>query len=356
MRLDQLTFTRFIAAIAIVIYHFGKKIYPFNTDLIAPVVWQSYIGVSYFFVLSGFVMVIAYHKNDSSLIQPKTYFVNRFARIYPVYFLALILAIIYCIGASKAFTPTTLALNLTFLHGFIPKFATSINGPAWSLPVEVLFYISFPFLFNRFYKKTNLLTISLVALIVWIASQAVMFNLLYSEYYQGFPSTSHNLIYYFPFMHFNQFMIGSLAALLFLKFKDKWAGNYDIVILILTVVLYFALRFKPQFVDYHNGLLAPLFALIILALCFNTGFFTKIFKHKWLLFLGEISYGVYILQKPIFGILAGVFEKLGLKGQAYLYFSVSLAALLIASSLSYIYFEKPLRNAIKAKFNAKMSK
>ncbi|MDW5290748.1 hypothetical protein [Formosa sp. PL04] len=60
MRLEQITFTRFLAAISIVIFHHGKNIFPFNQEGVSFIIKQANIGVSYFFILSGFVMVIAY--------------------------------------------------------------------------------------------------------------------------------------------------------------------------------------------------------------------------------------------------------------------------------------------------------
>lgn len=89
MRIEQLTFTRFIAAIAIVIFHFGKESYLFNSDYVSFIFRQAHLGVSYFFILSGFVMIIAYgNKKNINFIE---YIKNRLARIYPVYLLAIVL-------------------------------------------------------------------------------------------------------------------------------------------------------------------------------------------------------------------------------------------------------------------------
>ena len=89
MRIDQLTFTRFFAAIAIVIYHYGVNILPFNHHSINYIFKQANIGVSYFFILSGFVMMIAYRNNNK--INFISYIQKRLARLYPVYFLAIII-------------------------------------------------------------------------------------------------------------------------------------------------------------------------------------------------------------------------------------------------------------------------
>ena len=60
MRIEQLTFTRFLAAIPIVLFHYSREIFPFNTPALNFWVVNANMGVSYFFILSGFVMAIAY--------------------------------------------------------------------------------------------------------------------------------------------------------------------------------------------------------------------------------------------------------------------------------------------------------
>ena len=152
MRLEQLTFTRFLAAISIVVFHYGKSVFPFSHDAIYFIFKQAYIGVSYFFILSGFVMIIAY--NNKGKIEFWDYMKRRFARIYPVFFLAIIVLLTYYMIIGKPIDYKGLILNITMIQSWIPGYALSFNGPGWSLAVEMFFYLSFPFLFNRFYTNT----------------------------------------------------------------------------------------------------------------------------------------------------------------------------------------------------------
>ena len=93
MRIDQLTFLRFIAAIAIVVYHYGAAIAPFHFTAISFLFKQANLGVSFFYVLSGFVMMLAY--TDKAPINAKLFLWNRLARIYPIYILALLAVCIF---------------------------------------------------------------------------------------------------------------------------------------------------------------------------------------------------------------------------------------------------------------------
>ena len=152
MRIEQLTFTRFIAAISIVIFHYGKGSYLFNNEYISFIFQQANIGVSYFFILSGFVMIIAYGNREN--VNFLEYIKNRLARIYPVYLLAIFLVII--INLFKNLNILDLLLNLIMIQSWVHQKALTMNFPGWSLSVEMFFYISFPFLANRIYSNQNL--------------------------------------------------------------------------------------------------------------------------------------------------------------------------------------------------------
>jgi peptidoglycan/LPS O-acetylase OafA/YrhL len=87
MRIEQLTFTRFIAAVAVVIFHFGREVFPFQHPILQPLVLSANIGVSYFFILSGFVMIIAYNKQPN--IDYKQFYISRIARIFPAFLVSI---------------------------------------------------------------------------------------------------------------------------------------------------------------------------------------------------------------------------------------------------------------------------
>ncbi|MFY7757220.1 MAG: acyltransferase family protein [Flavobacterium stagni] len=152
MRIDQLTFTRFLAAVAIVIYHFGKRIFPFNADDVSFLVKHANIGVSYFYILSGFIMIISYGRSQK--VAPLDYYKNRIARIYPVYLLGFLFYFPICIMINYPIDYTLIA-NATMLQSWMPGWVMRYNFPGWSVSVEMLFYFLFPLLFNYGYSKTN---------------------------------------------------------------------------------------------------------------------------------------------------------------------------------------------------------
>ena len=348
MRVEQLTFTRFIAAISIVIFHYAKDIPPFNFDVISFLFDQANLGVSYFFILSGFVMIIAYgqKKNISFL----SYMQKRFARIYPVTFLAAFLLL--CLKITEIFVfpeksdlrVTDFFLGISLQQAWIPTKAMSFNTPAWSITVEWFFYLCFPFLLNRFYKRPNLKMLTTVVLIIWFFSQYILHYLLDSSYYTGFPSASHSFIHYFPLLHLNEFLIGNLAGLVFIKYLNGRKKANDLAIIVTLFVAAVILKYNTT-LSFHNGLLMIVFVPLILLISSNNGLFSKLSNLKFLVFLGELSFGIYILQKPIFMAIKGVFTAFNWH-QPILQFYISLIGLLLVAALSYHYFESPLRRKI----------
>ena len=157
MRLDQLTFTRFLAAIAIVAYHFARETVLFTHESIDFIFKHAYLGVSYFFVLSGFVMVISYqNRGKTSFFH---YLKNRIARIVPLYLFALIACML--IDKTLGYDKLDIIYTFTLFQSWIPGKGLVINFTAWSLSVEFFFYAMFPFLTNWIYKKWKLNTIAI---------------------------------------------------------------------------------------------------------------------------------------------------------------------------------------------------
>lgn len=347
MRLEQLTFTRFIAAVLIVIFHYGQDVYPFNLPSANFIFNQANIGVSYFFILSGFIMIVAY--NNQGKLIPDEYFKNRFARIYPLVVLSVIpflLAAVFLSGKSSL--PDAL-LNLTTLQAWIPGKALAGNFPLWSITVEIFFYLCFPFLVNRFYKKSSFVCVVVVVIIIWIFS-ILMQQLLISHYgTKGLTSAASDLICYFPILHLNQFLAGNVAGLIFLKQPQTSKGRFDIHVLMLFIILLLLLKYNLP-LSYHNGFLAIVFVPLILFQAFNKGWLSIIFKNKLFVFLGEVSFAIYVLQVPVFEAVNEIISKLApdLYVSTWIQFYLKLTALIAVASFSYLYIEKPLRKKIKS--------
>jgi peptidoglycan/LPS O-acetylase OafA/YrhL len=333
MRVEQLTFTRFIAAILIVIHHFGISFFPFNKDPLLLLVAQAPLYVSYFFVLSGFVMIVAY--NNKEHIDSLKYIQKRFARIYPVYLLAIIILATYSYTQGGSYYG--MLFSVLLIQAWIPYRATDFNAPAWSLSVEMLFYLVFPFLFNYFYKRKYIKIIAVTTITIWIVTQ-VLFLIV-------FRNQPGNFLSCFPLMHLNEFLMGNLGGLLFVWKLHQRKANYDWLIILLLAALILALKYPPPYINYQDGMLVLLYLPLIMVLALNTGRLTSLFKIKPLVFLGEISYSIYILQVPVcyWCIVALKHFHLPFNLTGFIIF---LCMLILVSAISYLFIEIPLRERI----------
>ncbi|WDF59091.1 acyltransferase [Flavobacterium sp. KACC 22758] len=345
MRINQLTFTRFLAAISIVIFHYGKKSFIFNNNIVSFIFFNANVCVSYFFVLSGFVMMIAY--GNKSVFSVKDYFRNRFARIYPLYFFAILLVLFLQIR-TKNLDLLGLFLNVLMIQTWIPGQALMFNPPGWSLSVEFLFYAIFPLVLNMFVKNDNFKKNTIVIILFWILSQ-VLFQTLFAFYEENESSSMRDLLMYNPLMHINEFLIGNLAGYFFIKKIQDKRSNYDFPVLVIIGLVFLALKL-PLNLNFHNGLLAVLFIPLIILISLNNGFITTLFQKKAFVFLGEISFGIYILQFPVYSLISAfsINKYLHLNDPTIVFF-LRLVILIILSSFTYIYIEKPLGNKIRAR-------
>lgn len=355
MNTSQLTFTRFIVAILIVFLHYGEEIFSTNSDFFNALRSHLNLGVSYFYVLSGFVMMLAY--GQKNMIEPKQYYINRFARIYPLHIFASILVLIIGILISLNYLEfyhfpdfSLLIKHIFLVQAWFPESALSLNTPSWSISVEMFFYFCFPFIFNYFIKKYSLKAIAIVIFSFWIINQFAMNWLFLSPYCEkdavgGGYSLIHTFLFFNPLLHLNQFCIGLLFGAYFIKQQTKAVKNYDFLILIIFIATCFMIYFFRDIL-LHNGLMAINFAFLMYFISKNGGKITKLFQKRFLVHLGEISFAVYLLQTPIFTFSTKIFKALNINNP-YLIFFVTLIFLIIISHFIYKWIEIPCKDKIK---------
>jgi peptidoglycan/LPS O-acetylase OafA/YrhL len=133
-----------------------------------------------------------------------------------------------------------------------------------------------------------------------------------------------------------------LAALFFIK--NKTTKNYDLAILAVILLIILSLKYSLG-VSYHNGMLAVLFIPLIILISLNSGMISKICNWKPLVFLGEISYSIYILQCPMFLFAGKILYRFHIKDKTMIFYCFILM-LIIGSAISYTYIETPLRKKI----------
>jgi peptidoglycan/LPS O-acetylase OafA/YrhL len=306
VRIEQLTFTRFVAAMTVVFFHFGGSIPYLNRDPWSAVLRAGNISVSYFFTLSGFIMAIAYYSLENKKLDKVKYFVARFARIYPMYLIALFLIVPLVINTGNN-GKRALLLNLTLLQSWFPGYAMTFNSPSWALSVEIFFYVVFPFLLVLLAKRSSISILS-AAGILWLGSQVLHVYLL-NRYYQPYPSPEHDFIYYFPLLHFNAFMLGLAFGMLYKRFHQRieigsritfWGVLLSLAAICISIMYWQEITaWTGVSIALTNGILSPLFGIFIIFLALDQSIISRILQNRVLILLGEASYAIYILQEPI---------------------------------------------------------
>jgi peptidoglycan/LPS O-acetylase OafA/YrhL len=336
MRIEQLTFTRFIAALAIVIFHFGRDIFPFDAELIRPVIAASNTGVSYFFILSGFVITIAYFHHPA--IKSADFYLFRISRIFPAFLLSVILTLFYFLLTGIEIDVLNLVLQLLLLHAWIKEYCLTLNFPSWSLSVEIMFYALYPFLFNYLYRRQSKRTLYVVMFLFWISAQAIY---LFIQQSGNIHTDWKHFSFYFPPFHLNEFLAGNMLALYLFTNIGRLKSKNSAAVLLVFIVLLVLLSIPSMKNYYHNGLLVPVFCLLIYLLSVNNGWLATLFRKKLFVLSGEISYGLYIYQYPVFKLSSFFLIKVLKFNHSIAVFYINLCILLLISYLSYRFIEHP---------------
>lgn len=344
-----LTSIRFFAAFYVLLHHsFPRVASPgFYRGVFQDFVGMGYIGVSFFFMLSGFILAIVYLK-DQKPVNKRRFFVARFARIYPLYFAAMLLDTPHFLYAQIHILHFSLwqsSIGFLVTAGLLQAWLnmTGLNPPGWSLSTEAFFYLLFPWLGMALWKMRGWLVLP-VSVLVYFAGLGVVREMTRAS---GSDRQSYN-----PLPHLFVFVLGVLLARFFVwiggsgersRRLESWSPWLLLVsVLAILAVPIFHLVSSESLLQH--GLLAPLFAIAILACSSGNRVISALFGLRWLVILGEASYALYLIHYPLHSILRGPIERYGtLVYLAYVVGSVGL------SVLSYYVLEIPARRWILRK-------
>ena len=342
---------RYFAALGVVAFHFQGL---FGANLpwpLAALASNGFVGVNLFFVLSGFVLAYVYRAPGGGLAgSRRAFWIARAARILPVYFLAWAAMGALEWGLAGLVAPEKMraaALSAALLQAWIPGEALGWNSPGWSLSVEALFYLAFPWLVGPVARSRRPWAVFGGA---WALALLVPLPFGLADGAGLLPpalGTWRDTIPYFPPLHLGSFVAGIALGVLFLEGRLAWLRGpwWGAAI---AAALFGAGVWSPGpfHLAYHNGLLLPLFALLV-------GYAANLTRApRWLIEAGEASYSLYILQFPLWQLWHLALRGLGarLDGKAGL-LAFTVAATL-ASWAVLVAFERPARDLLRRRFAA----
>jgi peptidoglycan/LPS O-acetylase OafA/YrhL len=319
--ISSLTSLRFFAISIVVLHHFRELIGW------GPAGGWGAIGVTFFFILSGFVITIS-NCNIKNIFDAKIFLIKRLIRIYPLYIITFIISYFLIQKLHLKIDASFLSAmaNIFLIQSWIksPDVHFSFNSLGWAVSTLFFFYLAFSIIQLNFRKN------------VLIFSVACLFSLCLSVYYLNVtsvgPLENHWLLHMFPLNRLFVFILGVFLAhfyMLVTCYVNNLPRGLFSFFEILCLVLIFDALFLSNFsafiyanIPNISGLKASIArqmldvyfitpficSFFIFIFSFEMGFFSKILSKKFFIFFGEVSFPIYLIHQIVFRYFSRVGE------------------------------------------------
>ncbi len=354
---------RFVAAIAVVTFHYGSQVSGFSylPPALRNLVACGPAALGFFFVLSGFVLSHGYVKSPERALHlhSRDFWVSRFARLYPAYLLAFLLFlplafqkyILHPAGSYQQGHTTFILgglLSISLLQAWT-SLSQVWNGPGWSLSVEGFFYLIFPFVLPALLFLKSRLRLWLCVFLSLIPpgfAFAVLIGIVDRSRWEAIGRNN-------PILWLPLFLVGILISNYLPDFEQLpvrrlgWISDCCSICVLLCCCL------CPR--EYQNllitGGLTPLLTLLILCYTQESGFCARFLSSPILDSLGGISYIIYILQAPAWHYYSALtnfalHKPISSHTASLAQFLLFIPVLTIASFLVQRFIEEPARQSI----------
>jgi peptidoglycan/LPS O-acetylase OafA/YrhL len=354
--IPPLTSLRFFAAMVVVAFHYDPERFSQLPGFFQSWLETGYEAVTFFFVLSGFILAYVYAGADFTRRgSRRAFFAARVGRLAPAYYVALAIALPFYFAEvfeEGDLTRTEIALHaglvLTALQAWWPDAALAWNPPAWSMSVEWFFYLLFPFalVLARRLPPTLLLPGSLILVAAVSAFRLWVIDALADED----PDAWSAFAAYFPLFHLPQFLFGIALGRTYLlgpKPSPGLAAGMFAAGAIGLMILFMDLDELPGHVR-SNAVLVVFFGLLVLGAATEGHLAFRALSAAPLVFLGNASYAIYALHEPV----ALWWEaygpaRFGLRLPPWFDFPLYAALVIVLAGLCFRHVETPLRRVIR---------
>lgn len=356
--LGGLTSLRFFAALFVFLFHMEIRWPAGVGQSYAAIVSQGAIGMTIFFMLSGFVLAYRYQGKN---FDTKRYAIHRFAKIYPVYLLAMVLTLPWLVAQAgelpggivvQIVAVAFLVLaSLTLAQAWLtPLFPFWNFGASWSISVEAFLYGVFPVLARRLACLTPRAAILVGATTYLAACAPGVVIMIFSD--------NHGPIgqfYSMPIFRLAEFMLGIMAFRLAKVVLQRGVWLLSILTALgwIALLAYLA-KFGAAFPVYvsHGWLVIPVVFLTLITLNSNRAL-SQALGIAPLKLLGHASYSFYSLQVVFIMVLIEIHPWLvssfPVLSNNVVLTGVTFVALTISSITLYWFFEEPIRRRILSK-------
>lgn len=304
---------------------------------------SGYLAVAMFFLLSGFILSYTYAGQIDEPGDYRRFWEARFARIWPVYVVSLLLTSLAQFAFPKLSYILPTLLMLQAWNPFDRRMWGAWNYVCWTLSVEAFFYLCFPF-YQRWLERLDSqkqLASMVVMLGLGVAINSAVNVLGYS---------SHGILHMvpLPLMRLPEFLAGVGLGNYFLRKTSPAAvvstsGLWTYVPMIVTIAL--LCRAWNQW----TSLVLITFALLIFGLASEKTLLAQVLSSKVMLFGGAISYSIYLLQAPVKDMVRIFVDHLHIASVGFRA-GFLFALLLLLSAISFKTIEEPARRQLRSMF------
>jgi len=341
--LPSLTGLRWYAALLVFLYHVSVvKYFGGRPAMLVEAAFDGGdTGVSFFFILSGFVL----SWSAPQVLRTVPFWRKRFARIYPVHLATALLALTLAFTLAPGTKPDFIQFvaNLTLVQSWVPHggFYQGMNPVSWSLACEAFFYFLFPLLIallRRLGPRGNTII---------VATCLVLEFLIPTLAHILIPSRDLNfLLYYFPLARLPEFVLG--MALAQVVIAGRWRGPGLRISLAMTVVGYFMSPCVPAQYGYYTCTAIGITCLLAATALADARGEPTPWRSRRAVKLGELSFAFYMTHLLVMRTGEYVFRAHPREG-AFFGSVAALASFVISFAIAWLLhnrIEKPLRKLI----------
>jgi len=350
-RLDFLDALRGLAAVYVIAYHL---IYIPSPNLAVPAwarLWavNGGTGVTLFFVISAFSLFYTTPARFKQRLPWVSYAMHRLFRIAPLFYFWIALTIVRDHFVFHATHPWwEIAASAGFVFNFIPTHQDGFVWASWTIGVEMLFYVVFPFIYMRVKNVTGAIALAIGLMLAWMFIQVVV------DYLKISPAASASMHQWFFPRFLPEFSMGAIAYFLLkdhvprLSQDERIARPLGLLLVLAATYLYVAIMQNVGQVGLPDNRYAKAVCclLLVIGLSLRT---LKPFVNRLTVFLGKISYSVYLAQPTAILLLEPVYKKIYAASSGSMAVSVAfvgcflltLAVVIPLAALSYYLVEKP---------------
>lgn len=361
-RLAPLTGIRFAAALGILLFHYGGALVEGAPAWARALQTGGHAWVSLFYVLSGFVLAWA-NPRPMDRAERRAFLAARLARLYPAYLLAFALSAPFALarwsgdGAAGLLKAAVVAVaSLLLVHAWLPPISRLWNPPGWSTSAIATFYAAFPYATARLAGRSRR-GLALAMAAAWAASLALPLAYLAlrpdgpgAELLRHEPRWLEALKFH-PVARLGEFVAGVALGLLLRRGAALPARAAGPAVALALGAVVGALAWSGfPYVLVHNGLLVPLWLLLIAGLARlaeGGGAVARGLSARPLQALGDASFALYALQDPLWRWAELLARDPGTPASPAYVLGFAAGAVAISVAVSR-WVERPARRALRA--------